>query len=205
MERRISGVTAHPVTIEERADGKKTISGYAAVYHRAGDPGTEYQLGEGYLERIKAGAFDAALAGSEDVISAFNHDPSKVIGRRSNGTLRLSSDAVGLRYEVDLNPEDPEHVSIAAKVKRGDVKGSSFAFSPKENGQRFHQEGKVRYRTLESLNLFDASPVTTPAYSGTTAGLRADGDATDAAAALAKWEAGQVAVRLRIMEIQSGE
>ena len=47
-----------PVTVETREDGTTTISGYAAVYHRSEDAGTQYQLMDSYYERIKPGAFD---------------------------------------------------------------------------------------------------------------------------------------------------
>lgn len=200
-ERRMT--PAGEVRIEERKDGGKILSGYAAVYFRADDPGTQYRLGDDYMERIAPGAFDVALKSDDDVICCFNHDPSLILGRRSSGTLRLAADSIGLRYEADLNPDDPEHVSIAAKVKRGDVKGSSFAFTPREGGQSFHKEKGVRYRTLESLKLYDASPVSVPAYQSTSAGLRAAGDAGEAVAALAAWEAERraIAVRARLVEL----
>ena len=51
-----------PVTVETREDGTTTISGDAAVYHRPEDAGTQYPLMDSYYERIKAGAFDRALA-----------------------------------------------------------------------------------------------------------------------------------------------
>ena len=91
-----------PVTVETREDGTTTISGYAAVYHRSEDAGTQYQLMDSYYERIKPGAFDRALAEKQDVRALFNHDANHVLGRTTSGTCRLSCDSVGLRYEVDL-------------------------------------------------------------------------------------------------------
>ena len=54
-----------------------------------------------------------------------NHDPNIVLGRTKSGTLRLSSDQRGLRFECDL----PESRSdLAEAVARGDLDGASFRF-----------------------------------------------------------------------------
>ena len=59
----------------------------------------------------------------------FNHDPNLVLGRKAAGTLTLSEDTKGLRYVVTLNADDPLAISVAAKMKRRDVTGSSFGFA----------------------------------------------------------------------------
>ena len=47
---------------EIRSDGDKfVIGGYAAVFYRAGDPSTEYELWPGTVERIAPTAFDEAV------------------------------------------------------------------------------------------------------------------------------------------------
>jgi HK97 family phage prohead protease len=201
MERRDS--LTHPVNVEERADGKKVITGYAAVFFDPANSGTQYELSRNTQERISSRAFDAALASDGDVIAAFNHNPERVLGRRSSGTLRLSKDAVGLRYEVDVNPEDPEAMSVVAKIKRGDLRGSSFAFRVADGGQRWANEGEQRVRMLENVHLYDVGPVTNPAYGASTTGLRAVGETQEAEAAAAAWEAEKesVSIRLRLLEL----
>ncbi|MCT7656157.1 HK97 family phage prohead protease [Oceanimonas sp. NS1] len=59
----------------------------------------------------------------------FNHDPNFVLGRTRSGTLALSVDADGLRYEID--PPDTQTVRdlVLAPLARGDITGSSFAFA----------------------------------------------------------------------------
>lgn len=201
MERRDN--LTHVVNIEERADGKKVITGYAAVFYDPSNPGTQYELSRNTQERISPRAFDAVLAGNSDVIAAFNHDPARVLGRRSSGTLRLSKDAVGLRYEVDVNPSDPEAQSVVAKISRGDLGGSSFAFSVASGGQRWADEGGMRVRSLENVHLYDVGPVTNPAYGAATTGLRAAGEPAEAESAAAEWEAEKecISVRLRLVEL----
>jgi HK97 family phage prohead protease len=170
IERRYT-TGANRVGIEKRADGKPKIVGYASVFHRADDPGTEYWLWPGEIvERIMPTAFDRA-AKEDDVRGLFNHDPNIVLGRNKAGTLRLSVDAVGLRYEID--PPDwagPQVESIGRK----DVTGSSFGFSPQDTTFREEVRGDKTVTIIErnAVQLWDVSPVTYPAYESASVGLR---------------------------------
>ena len=103
----------------------KKLVGYAAVFWD-GSPGSEYRLGPDAVERIMPSAFDSSLNGPDDIAAAWNHNMDFLLGSRSAGTLKLSKDAKGLRYEIDFDETDPHHQSVMAKVKRGDVPGSSF-------------------------------------------------------------------------------
>lgn len=200
MDRRLN---TRPITIEERADGGKTLIGYAAVFHRASDPGTEYELPGGVFERIDRQAFRSAL-GRDDVRALFNHDPSLLLGRSGAGTLRLSVDDQGLRYEVDL-PNTSTGADVSEWIRRGDVTGSSFSFSVDK--QEFRRDGEKRVRLLQELSLFDVGPVTYPAYGGTTVGVRSADDCREAEAALAAEKERQrlaVQVRARCVAIESG-
>jgi HK97 family phage prohead protease len=171
-ERRFIG--SGPAGIEVRQDGDRprTLSGYAALFYRADDPGTEYELWDGAVERILPGAFDAAVSG-DDVRALFNHDPNHLLGRTTSGTLRLSVDKVGLRYEVDL-PDTQSGRDTATSAGRGDLTGSSFGFSLRSDGARWTRDKGKDVRELRSLALFDVSPVTYPAYKSTTVAVRSD-------------------------------
>ena len=63
----------------------KTISGYAAVFFREGDPGTQYELFEGAVERIMPGAFDDALRDRTDVVALLIHNFDWLLGRTKSG------------------------------------------------------------------------------------------------------------------------
>jgi HK97 family phage prohead protease len=183
------------------------ISGYAAVYYDAGDPGSEYRLWDDLVERIMPGAFDSAIRDNHDVRALFNHDPSMILGRLGT-TLRISSDATGLRYAIDP-PDTQVGRDVVQLLSRGDVSGSSFAFVPlKVSWEELHdtESRKVTYvRKIEDVQLLDVGPVTYPAYESTTAGVRAAEDAADARAArrdyLLRKQA--VAVRLRCIDIDN--
>jgi uncharacterized protein len=145
----------------------RTLVGYAAVF------GSETQIGNDFREVVEPGAFDAALARPDDVRALLNHDASRVLGRLSAGTLRLSVDAQGLRYEVDL-PETSYARDLAASVARGDISQSSFGFRVvSDEWERPESRGDLPLRRIRNLELFDVSPVTFPAYDATSVSTRA--------------------------------
>jgi len=156
------------VAITRRDDGTATITGYASVFYREGEPGTEYRLFDTVYERIAPGAFERAID-EDDVRALFNHDSNFVLGRNAAGTLRLTEDSVGLRYEIE--PPDTEQArGVLASVERGDVSGSSFAFIPTRT-KISEEEGRT-VREIRAVELFDVGPVTYPAYPATTSGVR---------------------------------
>ena len=154
------------VIAEERADGDekiKTIVGYAAVFDTLSE-----NLG-GFREKIDKDAFDAVMG--DDVRAVFNHDPSFILGRTTSGTLKISADDIGLRYEVE--PPDTQAANdLLISIARGDVTQSSFSFQVNEDDWQEDDDGRV-IRTIKSFaKLRDVSPVTFPAYSDATVGVR---------------------------------
>jgi len=148
------------LVVEERAGGKTVITGYAAVYDRL-----SLELPGNFRERIMPGAFDKVLArqrGKQDVVAVFNHDNNIVLGRTSSGTLELSSDAKGLRYEVTPPATRSDIVELIA---RRDVRGSSFAFTVGTGGDAWSSDDKGSIRSVREVSgLFDVGPVVNPAY-----------------------------------------
>ena len=177
IERRFSPRASAPVSIERRADGPAMIVGYASVFYD-GTPETEYQLWDGYVERIMPGAFDRAIR-EDDVRGLFNHDPDHLLGRTLAETLRLSVDQRGLRYEIEP-PDTQLGRDLVASIERGDLTGSSFAFTVTDEVWRVVEE--VHIREIEGVRLYDVGPVTYPAYEATTTGLRSELEARCAAA-----------------------
>ena len=151
--------------MEARAQGDDPgqISGYAALFD------TPTQIGGdkwGFEEVIAKGAFNDVLG--DDVRCLFNHDRNLVLGRTASKTLSLRVDATGLHYEVQL-PPTAQARDLAALVQRGDVSESSFAFRVAEDAWEHDEDGDRTKRTiLKVAALLDVSPVTHPAYAGTT-------------------------------------
>jgi len=152
-------VVTHVVEARAAAEGPRRLTGYAALYD------TETVIGGLFREVIAPGAFRSALQRGDDVRALFNHDPNVLLGRASNGTLRLAEDGVGLRYEVDL-PDTQAGRDLWTLVERGDITQSSFAFAVDD--EVWERGDALGLRVVKDVRLFDVSPVTYPAYSETS-------------------------------------
>ena len=156
------------------------LVGYGAVFYD-GTPGTEYQLAAGLKERINPKAFDKAIAEKQDVAGLANHDPNILLARTSSGTMKISVDNCGLKYEMNPNPA---FSWVIESVRRRDMQGSSFSFGILEERWILGEDGTDDIREILSVNLYDCGPVVFPAYIGSSVGLRAD----DARAAVQQWQ-----------------
>lgn len=188
----MSETRAATLTHEVRADGAPVLRGYAALYN------VETVIAGMFREQIAPGAFDDAI-GRDDVRALFNHNPDHILGRSTSGSLRLDSDSVGLRYEIDVDPADDLAMSVYRKVVRGDISQSSFAFEVRGQEWAPVAADALPLRTLTKLALFDVSPVTYPAYAQTTVTARdlptAGDDAAAVLAAQQAFEAAQARAR----------
>lgn len=193
LERRFLPLADRPIRVERREDGgAATVHGYASVFYRAGDAGTEYRLMEDVYERIAPTAFDRALQDGDDTRALYNHNADWLLGRRSAKTLRLSADEVGLRYEVDI-PDTQIGRDVVTSIERGDLSGSSFAFFVRKAS--WSAEGDRDIRQIDDVELVDVGPVTYPAYDGTSTGLRAWGSVVGPIEELAAWREQRTAER----------
>jgi hypothetical protein len=151
--------------------GSQKLVGYAAKF----DVWSE-DLG-GFRERIQAGAFDKALEGDHDVRALINHDSNLLLGRTKAKTLRLSTDEVGLKMELDL-PDTQVARDLATSIERGDIDQMSFGFWIKAGGALWDLDAEPAERTVtEVAELLDVSVVTFPAYPQTEVALRSLGQA----------------------------
>lgn len=140
------------------------ITGYGAVFYNAKDPGTQYQLWPGVVERIDPHAFDVAIR-ENDIVGLYNHNPDHVLGRNRSGTLKLSIDETGLYYEIDP-PATQLAKQVSVSIERRDITGSSFAFDIE--AEEISDEGDIVVRTIKKARLYDVGPVTYPAYTAST-------------------------------------
>ena len=141
--------------LELRMDGDKpTVVGYGAVFNSESN-----DLG-GFREYIAPGAFDGRL--EDDVRFLINHDANLILARTTNGTLRLSVDEKGLRYEADM-PNTSTARDLMELLKNGTISQSSFAFTVEEDSWEI-KDG-MNIRTIDKVSrLYDVSSVTYPAY-----------------------------------------
>ena len=141
------------------------LVGYAAVFNKP-----SHDLG-GFREVIQPGAFKRTLATSEGVRALYNHNADQVLGRVGAGTLRLSEDETGLRFELDLPPTSYAK-DLSVLVERGDVSGCSFAFRVRPGGETWEQRDGQDVRILSALDLDEITITANPAYPDTQVAKR---------------------------------
>lgn len=74
------------------------------------------------------GTFNAVLAdAATDVLSYYQHDSARLLGRQGSGTLPVGTDTAGLHFELDI-PDTTDGRDLRELVSRGDLTGMSFGF-----------------------------------------------------------------------------
>jgi uncharacterized protein len=149
---------------EAEGESRPHIVGHAAVFNSLSE------MLWGFREIIAPGAFTDAIAKS-DVRALVNHEPSFVLGRKKNGTLKLWEDERGLAIDIDP-PETQWADDLLISIGRGDIDQMSFGFTVAEDSWDT-VDGETRRTILRIDELFDVSPVTFPAYPETDTALRA--------------------------------
>ena len=146
---------------EEGAE-REYIVGYAAKFGV-----NSLDLGD-FIERIDPGAFGivSERRGRKKALETralWNHDANYPLARYP-GTLRMTVDEVGLRYEFPV-PDTTYGRDIASNIRAGIVKGSSFSFTVPSGGDSWAVEDGRSIRTIQRIDsLLDVGPVTFPAY-----------------------------------------
>jgi uncharacterized protein len=142
------------------------IAGEAIVYERESEPIPWY--GGEFREIVERGALDGVIERSGDIRASFNHNDSMILGRTSANTLELRMTDDGLSYEI-TPPKTSYASDLIESINRGDVRGSSIAFEVED--ESWNPDYTIR-RIKKFSRLHELGPVTTPAFTDTTAALR---------------------------------
>ena len=124
--------------------GSRKVEGYAVVFQSESN-----DLG-GFKEVIDSRALDGIIEKS-DVLCLLNHNV----------------DEKGLKYSFEA-PNTALGDEVLEGIRRGDISASSFAFTVESDSWEKREDGSY-LRTIRSISqLFDVSPVYSPAYSATS-------------------------------------
>lgn len=167
MEKKIE-IRNNPSGIVTRAEGdSRTVKGRAVVFNAWSE-----DLG-GFREKIAPGALDGVIERS-DIFALLDHRRDRgILGRSKRGdqvSLRLNVTDAGLDYEFEA-PDTALGNELLSCLERGEIDGSSFAFTVLED--QWERVGDEYQRTITKIDeLYDVSPVYSPAYSQTTCDIR---------------------------------
>jgi HK97 family phage prohead protease len=162
IERRY--IPATELRTSQGDEGSLIISGRAASF------GTLSEDLGGFKETIARGCFARSLQSDRDIACTFNHgDP--LLGRKKNGTLRVSEDDRGLVFRAILPPTQAAR-DVYTLVQKRYSDACSFAFSiDGQDGEDWDtcldpdSGERIRRRTLKRVLLSDVSVLTAaPAY-----------------------------------------
>ena len=163
MEKELRFIRSN-ITLSERI-----VSGYAIRFMEE-----SVDLG-GFIERIHPEAISIDQIRNSDIFAFFNHDDDLVLGRTGAGTLKLDLREDGLYYEINV-PNTVAGNELLEHIKRGEMYGTSFAFSLPSDGTgevwSKGEDGNI-YRDITNIEiLYEISPVFSPAYPTTTISAR---------------------------------
>lgn len=157
-ERRVAGFDVSPMQHRAAPDGEDkdaVLRGYSIVF---GQPSVD--LG-GFIERIAPQAAKRTFTENIDVRALADHDSSKVLGRRTAGTLQLRVDKHGVFAEI-LPPKTSVASDLLELVGRRDITGQSFGFMVVDDD--WEMKDGMPNREVTDMRIAEVSVVGFPAY-----------------------------------------
>lgn len=163
--KQIKEIRAFQADIQLTSIDDRIVRGTAIVFNQPTDMGD-------YIETVKP--ISQEFLNTQDVFALLDHDPSKVLARsnKGQGSLKLTVTETGVDYEF-VAPNTIYGDELIEHLKRGEISGSSFAFSlsPKDEVW-YYNEDRVMCRDIHSFRgIYDVSPVFQPAYDTTSCNL----------------------------------
>lgn len=171
-KREVLTFDARPELGGEGDQAGKRLVGYAAKWDAESHPIRRDTVHHRpFVEVLRPGCFDEGLRSSPDVRALYDHQKGALLGRTTNGTLRLWTDAVGLAYDV-LTPDTSVGADCRELVRRGDIDGCSLGMYVMED-EFVPRDGPTDLRIVREAVLFEVTPACVfPAYGSTTVALR---------------------------------
>ena len=180
--RSFSEERAVPIIVRD-AEGNetRTIEGYAVVFEKESRMMFDWWKGKKFVEVIKRGAVTSADLLAWDIKALAEHDRSRLLARSylGKGSLTLTVDDYGVKYRFEA-PNTAEGNNAIELIKRGDIFGSSFAYTADESENVTYtkrSDGSLLREVGKLSRMFDISIVTDPAYFGTDVTVRSLTDA----------------------------
>jgi uncharacterized protein len=154
----------------------RTIDGYAIVFNQWSEIMYDREDKRFFREKINQSAVTDELINRSDIKALVEHTRTRLLARRNKGygTLTLEIHDHGLFYRFDA-PNTADGDYSVEMVSRGDINGSSFAFSAIKGKDDVWVKGAdgIWERTINNIRfLSDVTITADPAYSQTEVNVR---------------------------------
>lgn len=186
------------LTVRDGGGEEAVVDGYATTFHQPYVlyDSRYYQI----VEQVAPGAFDEC--DMTDVIMQYDHS-GRVFARTKNGTLTLSTDAIGLKITADLGGTDIGR-QLYQEIKGGYTDKMSFGFVVAEDQKVYTEDretGKeICTRTITKVKkLYDVSAVSIPANDMTSISARRFSDGVIGEIKAERLERARKKTKLRIL------
>ena len=147
----------------EHQDDTVTLHGYVTKYN-------ERSQFMGFYEQVDKKAFDNTLKNDNNVFALYNHDWNKILGSTRNGTLKLETDDIGLKFTLQPKANTSFLNDARELVDSGELRGMSFGFIVKEDDWESRDGHDIR--TLKDVDLREVTLTAIPAYESSEVALR---------------------------------
>lgn len=147
----------------EHQDDTVTLHGYVTKYN-------ERSQFMGFYEQVDKRAFDNTLKNDNNVFALYNHDWNKILGSTRNGTLKLETDDIGLKFTLQPKANTSFLNDARELVDSGELRGMSFGFIVKEDDWESRDGHDIR--TLKDVDLREVTLTAIPAYESSEVALR---------------------------------
>lgn len=144
-----------------------TLEGYAAKFN---SPSVDFG---GFKEVLAPGCFTRSLQKTDDrhdVRGLYGHDKTRILARKSAGTLECREDDTGLWIRMHLIDTSDGRDALR-NVEAGNLDAMSFGFLPSEK-PTWKRENDVLLRNITHANLHEVSVVAWAQYPDTELAVR---------------------------------
>lgn len=159
-----AGVTNNLCQFSLEDANNPVLRGQAVIYDAIS---SDITGGMNVYDIFKPGSFDVCLKQNPDVIALYNHNTDNVLGRVSNGRLKINASAQGLN--IELTPSNTSYArDLIELVKDGTVRGMSFGARIKDFDWDLSDK-KKSYRLINQAELFEVTFTAIPSFVDTHA------------------------------------
>lgn len=164
-------------TVDGEPDVPKTLFGHLAVFNKWTEIRSSWE--GNFMEMMAPGAFSKTISENRQNIKVlYDHGMDPQLGNKPLGPIKeLREDGTGVYYEVELIDTNYNEDFIIPAASAG-LLGASFRFQvvrdewddmPKKSGDN---PNGIPERTIREVKMAEFGPVTFPAYTAATAGVR---------------------------------